>query len=83
MNKIKNLMPILGKKEYINFKFLNKDRSIKNHSQSLERLKERGGICYQEALALINDCHYLKYKTMSDEEIKKILQSKDFLQVGE
>ena len=38
---------------------LHENQALKNHGQTLERLAERGGLGYDEALAVLEDRDYL------------------------
>lgn len=49
------------------FEWLEK-RAIQNHSQSLARLRDRGGLAYCEALAVLED---RKYRRMTIAEIQE------------
>lgn len=54
---MKEMMPVLGDdKKYlaqVPMDILNEEWAQKNHSQSLARLKERGGLCFSEMAAII------------------------------
>ena len=41
------------------------NQALKNHGQTLERLAERGGLSYYEALAVLEDrdCSYIEQRT--------------------
>lgn len=52
------------------FAMLNADRAIWNHSQTLERLAERGGLSIGEILDNIHD-RPLKFTSTTDEDVKE------------
>lgn len=47
-------------------------QAFTNHSQTLERLNERGGLSPREMLAILCDCHYSKLQ-MSEMAAAKII----------
>jgi hypothetical protein len=57
--------------EYIPFDILDRNQSYRNHSQTLERLNERGGITPQEALAIIEKTPY-RYNLDISDTIKQV-----------
>lgn len=70
-----NKFPILGSKpkEYISLKVIkpHEKQAIRNHGQSLQRLAERGGLGWIEALCVLEDREY-DFHTKLTEEIARI-----------
>lgn len=58
-------MPIMGTAIAVRFDQLNEEWAQKNHSQSLTRLAERGGLSPAEALAVFER---RRYKGMTERE---------------
>lgn len=54
--------PILGTTENIPWDAIapHEKQAVKNHGQTLQRLAERGGLDYTEALAVLEDRDYTK-----------------------
>ena len=48
--------------------WLSEDQAEQNHSQSLERLAERGGLDPREALALMTKSDWTQYRDLSEVE---------------
>jgi len=58
----------------IEVRCLNEEQAQRNHSQSLERLAERGGVSAGEALALMTEEPWTKYRNISEiQAIDRIL----------
>ena len=72
---MENKFPILGSKpkEYIPLDIikLHENQAIRNHSQTLERLAERGGLGWIEALCVLEDREY-DFHTKLTEDIARI-----------
>jgi hypothetical protein len=52
---------------------LNEERAQRNHGQTLQRLKERGGLGVMEILSIIQDKSWSNYKGVKWEEALKML----------
>jgi hypothetical protein len=69
--EVEKLFPILNHQKihlcpsHIPWHFLNQDHALKIHSQSLERLAERGGLCMQEIVGNIKRLSYREIVTMN------------------
>ena len=44
-----------------------REQATKNHTQTLERLAERGGLCPQELIAVLTNCSWTETVHLSDE----------------
>jgi hypothetical protein len=55
-------MPIMKTPFSIPFDLLNEQQALANHSQSLARLAQRGGLAAQEALAIVNRRRWNEYE---------------------
>ena len=68
---------IEGMPDFVDWSKLSNDQAIANHSQTLKRLSERGGMCPREIYANIKDVCWSRVLKVSDDHIKyKILQIK-------
>lgn len=70
---MKSGFPILGSKEYIPLDIvkLHEKQAIINHSQSLERLAERGGLSWLEMLFVLKDKPFNYKMHLSEIDAKK------------
>lgn len=61
-------MPIQDTPFAVKMKVLNAKQAQKNHSQSLDRLAERGGLSAAETLALVKEDSFEPYLGISEED---------------
>lgn len=76
---MENRFPILdsGPKEYIPLDVIksHEKQAIKNHSQTLKRLAERGGLGWIEALCVLEDREYDFHTKLTEEDARiKVLE---------
>jgi hypothetical protein len=69
-----NYMPILHTSLAIRMSALSNEQAVKNHSQTLNRLAERGGVSPDEAVALMEE---RRWESMSRAEALKRLAGID------
>jgi hypothetical protein len=74
-----NKFPILGSepKEYIPLDAIqpHEKQAIRNHTQTLKRLAERGGLGWIEALCVLEDREYDFHTKLTEEDAKiKVLE---------
>ena len=72
-----DMFPILGSKpkEYIPLEVVkpHEKQALRNHSQTLERLAMRGGLCWLEMLFVLKDERYDYKVKLSEMEAKAIV----------
>lgn len=64
-----DLMPIHSTASRIPMRILNENQAQRNHAQSLKRLAERGGVCWSEALALVERRPWRKMDEIASREL--------------
>ncbi len=74
-----NKFPILGSKpkEYIPLEVIkpHEKQAIRNHSQTLKRLAERGGLGWIEALCVLEDREYDFHTKLTEDDARtKVLE---------
>jgi hypothetical protein len=75
---MKKMMPLLmkGCDVEVPFDLLDEDTAKRNHSQSLDRLAERGGLCASEMLAVMDKRSWHKMnEAVAMLELKKRLEN--------
>lgn len=76
---MKEFFPILGTTETIPWVIIgwHEDQAQKNHYQRLERLAERGGLSWSEALAVLEDRPWIRMDELTaKQEVLKITSKK-------
>lgn len=73
---MKMKMPIINSspKIYINKDLLNEEWAMKNHSQTLDRLAERGGLSCREVLANVKKVPFIEIGSISTCEALKLVE---------